>query len=73
VSRVKLMVAAAMKAKQAWDRVPPEKRRQLLDQATATLKTHGPAVAKKAAKTARVQGPAVARRLAEALEKARKR
>jgi hypothetical protein len=68
MSRVKLAVAAAMKAKKAWDRLPPEQRKKLAD----TARTQGQIVAKQAVKTARTHGPAVARRIADAIEKARK-
>jgi len=73
MSRLKLMMAAAMKAKKTWDRIPPEKRQQMLEGAKTTVKTQGPIVAKKAADTARTQAPIVARRIARAIEKARKR
>jgi hypothetical protein len=66
------MLAAALKAKRTWDRIPPEQRQRMLEGAKTTVRTHGPIVAKKVADTARTQGPTVARRLGEALEKARK-
>jgi hypothetical protein len=66
------MLAAALKAKRTWDRIPPEQRQRMLEGAKTTVRTQGPIVAKKVADTARTQGPIVARRLGEALEKARK-
>jgi hypothetical protein len=65
MSRLKLMIAAAVKAKRTWDRIPPEHRRRALEGAKTTVKTHGPIVARKAAETARTQGPIVARKAAE--------
>jgi hypothetical protein len=69
VSRVKLVFAAALKAKRAWNRIPPAQRRKIVE----TTKTQGPVIAKKAASAARTHGPVVARRLAEAIDKARRR
>jgi hypothetical protein len=68
VSRIKLAIAAALKAKAAWERIPPAQRRKLLEQA----RTQGPVIAKKTASAARTHGPEVARRLSDAIEKARK-
>ena len=68
MSKVKLAIAAAMKAKKTWDRLPPERKQAILDAA----KKQGPAAAKKAAESARTHGPSVARRIAQAIEKARK-
>jgi len=68
VSRIKLAIFAAMKAKSAWDRIPLEHRRKVVETAT----TQGPVIAKKAAAAARTHGPTVARRVADAVEKARK-
>ena len=68
MSSLKLAIAAALKAKKTWDRIPPEQRRKLVE----TAKTQGPAIAKKAATATRTHGPVFARRLADAIEKARK-
>jgi TRAP-type C4-dicarboxylate transport system substrate-binding protein len=68
VGRLKLALAAAVKAKRAWDRLPPEQRAKLLQAA----RKEGPVVARKAADVARTRAPVVARRLAEAVEKARR-
>jgi molybdenum cofactor biosynthesis enzyme len=72
MARLKLMIAAAMKAKRTWDRIPPAQRQRMLESAKTTVKTQGPIVARKAAQTARTQAPIVARRIAQAIEKARK-
>jgi acyl-CoA reductase-like NAD-dependent aldehyde dehydrogenase len=71
MTRLKLMIAAAMKAKRTWDRIPPEQRRRALESAKTTVRTHGPIVARKAADTARTQAPIIARRIGQAIEKAR--
>lgn len=55
----------ALKAQRGWKRLPPERRRQLLDAAQTTARKHGPVVAK----TVREQGPVVARRVAERVRK----
>lgn len=73
MSRIKLLIVAAKTAKGAWDRLPPEQRRRLLEGAKTTVQTQGPVVAKKAADTARTHGPVLARRIGDAVEKARKR
>lgn len=65
-------LVAAVKAKRAWERLPPEQRKKIVDSAAAAVRKHGPVVAKKVADTAREQGPVVARRLAEAIERARR-
>jgi hypothetical protein len=67
-SRAKLALIAALKAKRAWDRLPPEQRQALVE----TARKQGTVAAQKAALTARTHGPVVARRIAEAVEKARK-
>ena len=64
--RLKLALAAAMKAKRTWDRIPPEQRRKMVDTATATAKKHGPVVAKKLSDTAKTQGPVVAKKVSDA-------
>lgn len=68
IARAKLAMVAALKAKRAWDRLPPEQRQALVESA----RKHGTVAAQKAAETARTHGPVVARRLAEAVDKARK-
>jgi TRAP-type C4-dicarboxylate transport system substrate-binding protein len=68
VSKARMAMIAALKAKRAWDRLPPEQRQALVESA----RKHGTVAAQKAADTARTHGPVVARRLAEAVEKARK-
>ncbi|MCC6222100.1 MAG: hypothetical protein IT201_01255 [Thermoleophilia bacterium] len=80
ISRWKLAVGAAVKAKRAWDRIPPEQRAKALESAKAQVRTHGPTVAKAAAATAQkaagaaaTHGPVIARRIADAIEKSRKR
>lgn len=62
------LFTAALKAKRAWDRLPPEHRRQILEQAGKQAKQHGPTVAK----AMRDQAPAVAKRLQEAMRNTRK-
>ena len=59
--RIKLAIAAALKAKRTWDRIPVEQRQKIAEAAAATTKTYGPVVAKKAADTAKTRGPAVAK------------
>ena len=81
---LKVAFAAAMKAKRAWNRIPPEQRKKLMETAAVqvrthgpvvarklsdTAKTHGPVVARKVADTARTRGPVLARRLSETLER----
>ncbi len=68
VSRTKMAIVAALKAKKAWDRLPPEQRQALLEKA----RRQGTVAAQKTAATARTHGPVVARRLADALARARK-
>jgi acyl-CoA reductase-like NAD-dependent aldehyde dehydrogenase len=62
------LITAALKAKRTWDRLPPEHRRRILEQAGKQAKQHGPTVAK----TVRDQGPAVAKRLQDAMRNSRK-
>ena len=69
-SRWKLAMAAAMKAKRSWERIPPEQRRRILDGAKTTVQTKGPIVAQKAADTAKTHGPVIAQRAAETAQKA---
>lgn len=68
--RIKLVLTAAIKAKRAWDRLPPERRARLLEGAKATVRTQGPVVAKKVADTARTQGPVVAKAAADTAQRA---
>lgn len=68
MSRMKLAIAAAMKAKKAWDRLPPEQRQKLAE----TAKAQGAAAARKAAEAARTHGPVVAKRVSDAVERVRK-
>ena len=68
MGRLKLAIAAAVKAKQAWDRLPPEQRAKVVDAA----RKDGPVLARRAAQSARTQAPVLARRLADAIEKARR-
>lgn len=72
MSNLKLAIAAAMKAKRAWSRLPPEQRAKILEGAKTTVRTQGPVVAKKAADGAKAYAPVIARRIAQAIEKARK-
>ncbi len=72
MSRVKLAILFAVKAKRTWDRIPPEQRAKVVEGAKTTVRTHGPLVAKKAADTAKTHGPKVARRVGDAVQKARK-
>ena len=59
----------AMKAQQGWKRIPPEKRRAILETAQSSAKKHGPTVAK----AVRDQGPSAAKQLGRALRAAKKR
>jgi hypothetical protein len=63
--RLKVALAAAMKAKRTWQRIPPEQRKKMIEGAAATAKKHGPVVAKKIGDTAKTQGPVVAKKLAD--------
>ena len=47
MSRVKLALLLAVKAKRTWDRIPPEQRAQILEGAKTTVRTHGPRVARR--------------------------
>jgi acyl-CoA reductase-like NAD-dependent aldehyde dehydrogenase len=62
-------VLVALKARQAWKRIPPAQRKAILQAAQKSARRHGPTVAK----TVRDQGPIVARRVAEAVRQSRKR
>jgi acyl-CoA reductase-like NAD-dependent aldehyde dehydrogenase len=62
------LITAALKAKRAWDRLPPEQRKRLLEQAGKQAKEHGPTVAK----AVRDQAPVVAKRVQDAVRNARK-
>jgi acyl-CoA reductase-like NAD-dependent aldehyde dehydrogenase len=69
--QLKLAFAAAMKAKRAWDRLPPEQRQRIIEGTKTTVRTQGPVVAKKVAATAKTHGEPLARRLAKAVQAAR--
>jgi hypothetical protein len=62
-------LVVALKARQAWKRIPPAQRRAILQAAQSSARKHGPTVAK----TVRDRGPVVARRFAEAIRESRKR
>ncbi|MGH3022365.1 MAG: hypothetical protein ACRDNI_01795 [Gaiellaceae bacterium] len=55
----------ALKAQRTWKRLPPERRRQIMEAAQVTARKHGPVVAK----AVREQGPVVAKRVAERVRK----
>ena len=59
----------AMKAQQGWKRIPPEKRRAILQTAQSSAKKHGPTVAR----AVKDQGPTVAKQLGRALREAAKK
>jgi acyl-CoA reductase-like NAD-dependent aldehyde dehydrogenase len=61
---LKIAIAAAMKARRTWNRIPPEQRKKMVDAAVVQAKTHGPVVAKKMADTAKTHGPTVAKAMA---------
>jgi acyl-CoA reductase-like NAD-dependent aldehyde dehydrogenase len=46
-------VALALKAQRGWKRIPPEQRRQIVENATRQARKHGPVVAKRAVEIAR--------------------
>ena len=62
-------VLVALKARQAWKRIPPAQRKAILRAAQSSAKKHGPAVAR----TVKQQGPTMARQLAKVLRESRKR
>ena len=62
------LITAALKAKRAWDRLPPEQRKRLLEQAGKQAKEHGPTVAR----AVRDQAPVVAKRVQDAVRNTRK-
>ncbi|HXV32378.1 MAG TPA: hypothetical protein VD769_00090 [Gaiellaceae bacterium] len=73
------IVFLAMKAQQGWKRIPPEKRRQILDTAQNQAKRHGPTVARAVrsqgptvARAVKAQGPSMAKQLGRALRAAKK-
>jgi hypothetical protein len=41
------LIAAAMKAKKTLARIPPEKRRELVDTASRQVRTYGPVIARR--------------------------
>jgi len=62
-------VLVALKAHQAWKRIPPAQRKAILRAAQSSAKKHTPTVAR----TVRDRGPVVAKRLAEAIRESRKK
>ena len=62
-------VLVALKARQAWKRIPPAQRKAILKAAQNSARKHGPTVAK----TVRDQGPTVAKKFADAVRQSRKR
>jgi acyl-CoA reductase-like NAD-dependent aldehyde dehydrogenase len=62
-------VLVALKARQAWKRIPPAQRKAILRAAQSSAKKHGPTVAR----TVRDRGPDVAKRLTEAIRESRKK
>jgi hypothetical protein len=62
---LKIAIAAAMKARRTWNRIPPEQRKKMVDAAVVQAKTHGPVVAKKVSDTAKTHGPVVAKKMAD--------
>jgi acyl-CoA reductase-like NAD-dependent aldehyde dehydrogenase len=74
------ILLVAMKAQQGWKRIPPERRRAILEAAQSSAKKHGPTVARAVrdqgptvAKAVREQGPSMAKQLGRALRTAKKR
>ena len=74
------ILLVAMKAQQGWKRIPPERRRAILEVAQSSAKKHGPTVARAVrdqgptvAKAVREQGPSMAKQLGRALRTAKKR
>jgi ribosomal protein L9 len=63
--KVKLAIAAAMKAKRAWSRIPPEQRKKIMETAAVQVRTHGPVVARKISDTAKAKGPSVAKKVSD--------
>ena len=70
----------AMKAQQGWKRIPPEKRRAILETAQSSARKHGPTVARAVksngptvARAVKDQGPTVAKQLGRALREAAKK
>jgi TRAP-type C4-dicarboxylate transport system substrate-binding protein len=62
-------VLVALKAHQAWKRIPPAQRKAILRAAQSSAKKHTPTVAR----TVRDRGPVVAKRLTEAIRESRKK
>ena len=70
----------AMKAQQGWKRIPPEKRRAILETAQSSARKHGPTVARAVksngptlARAVKDNGPTFAKQLGRALRSAKKR
>jgi delta 1-pyrroline-5-carboxylate dehydrogenase len=62
------VITVAMKARRGWNRIPPEKRRAILEAAGDSAKKHGPTVAK----AVKEQGPTFAKSMAKAIRESRK-
>jgi hypothetical protein len=41
------LLFVAMKVRRGWKRIPPERRRRLLENAQRSVRTHGPVVARR--------------------------
>jgi acyl-CoA reductase-like NAD-dependent aldehyde dehydrogenase len=74
------ILLVAMKAQQGWKRIPPERRRAILEVAQSSAKKHGPTVARAVrdqgptvARAVKDQGPTVAKQLGRALREAAKK
>ena len=74
------IIFIAMKAQQGWKRIPPEKRRAILETAQSSARKHGPTVARAVksngptvARAVKDNGPTVAKQLGRALRSAKKR
>jgi acyl-CoA reductase-like NAD-dependent aldehyde dehydrogenase len=63
--KLKIAIAAAIKAKRTWDRIPPEQRKRIAESTATTIRTHGPVVAKKLGDTAKMHGPVVAKKVSD--------
>ena len=74
------IIFIAMKAQQGWKRIPPEKRRAILETAQSSARKHGPTVARAVksngptlARAVKDNGPTFAKQLGRALRSAKKR
>jgi hypothetical protein len=61
------LIATAMKGRSYWTRLPPERRKQIVDGAAQQVKTHGPTVARAVER----RGTALARAFQDAVKNAR--